>query len=66
MARHMANQDGRQVQAEVGEGNLDWSAIFDACAKAGTRWLIVEQEECAGDPFASLAISRRNPGRLLA
>ena len=64
--KDMAIHDGRQVQAEVGEGNLDWPAVLDACAQAGTRWLVVEQDECAGDPFASLATSRRNLGALLA
>jgi sugar phosphate isomerase/epimerase len=51
----------RQFMAEVGEGNLNWPAIFDACKSAGVKWHIVEQDDCNGrDPFESLAISLRN------
>lgn len=52
---------GREQQfAEVGEGNLNWPAILAACAEAGTKWYIVEQDRCDGDPFDSLALSLRN------
>ena len=46
--------------AEVGEGNLNWPAIFSASQAAGAKWYIVEQDWCAGDPFDSLALSLRN------
>ena len=53
--------DGRtQLFAEVGEGNLNWSAILDACKEAGVDWYIVEQDTCQRDPFESLGISLRN------
>lgn len=53
--------DGRtQLFAEIGEGNLNWSAILDACKEAGTEWYIVEQDTCQRDPFESLGISLRN------
>ena len=53
--------DGRtQLFAEVGEGNLNWHAILDACKEAGTEWYIVEQDTCQRDPFESLGISLRN------
>ena len=53
--------DGRtQLFAEVGEGNLNWSAILDACQEAGVEWYIVEQDTCQRDPFESLGISLRN------
>ena len=53
--------DGRtQLFAEVGEGNLNWPAILDACKEAGTEWYIVEQDTCQRDPFESLGISLRN------
>jgi sugar phosphate isomerase/epimerase len=52
---------GREpIMAEVGEGNLDWPAILDACREAGTEWYIVEQDTCQRDPFDSLAISLKN------
>lgn len=50
----------KQIMAEVGEGNLNWERILDACKKAGVEWYIVEQDECERDPFESLAISLRN------
>lgn len=50
-----------QQMAEIGEGNLNWSAIFPACKSAGVKWYIVEQDNCNGrDPFESLSISLKN------
>ncbi len=49
-----------QIMAEVGEGNLDWPEILEACVEAGAEWYIVEQDTCQRDPFESLAISFRN------
>ena len=50
----------KAIMAEVGEGNLNWPAILDACRFAGAQWHIVEQDLCQRDPFESLAISLRN------
>jgi len=58
--KDMAIRDATQVFAEVGEGNLNWPAVFAACKTAGAVWYIVEQDTCAGDPFDSLALSYRN------
>lgn len=58
--KDMMVKDGQPTYAEVGEGNLNWPAILDACQEAGAIWYIVEQDICPGDPFESLAISRRN------
>ena len=49
-----------QVMTEVGEGNLNWPGILDACREANVEWYAVEQDICPGDPFDSLAISYRN------
>ena len=44
--------------APVGEGNMNWSLIIPALIKAGTEWLIIEQDDCYGrDPFDCLASS---------
>jgi len=41
--------------APVGEGNLPWHSILPALQDAGTRWGVVEQDECYGeDPFDCL------------
>lgn len=51
----------KQFMAEIGEGNLNWPGILDACKAAGVQWYIVEQDDCNGrDPFASLSISFKN------
>jgi sugar phosphate isomerase/epimerase len=52
--------DRTQIMAEVGEGNLNWPAILQACRVAGVQWYIIEQDICQRDPFESLEISLRN------
>lgn len=52
--------DGKQLMAEVGEGNLNWPGILAACRKAKVQWYIVEQDICQRDPLESLAISLKN------
>jgi sugar phosphate isomerase/epimerase len=49
-----------QIMMEVGEGNLNWPAVLDACRAANVGWYIVEQDTCYRDPFESLQISLRN------
>lgn len=54
------DEEGRQIMAEVGEGNLNWPSILEACKEIGIRWYIVEQDVCRRDPFESLQISLKN------
>jgi sugar phosphate isomerase/epimerase len=49
-----------QFFAEIGEGTLDWDAIFRAAEAAGTEWLVVEQDRSRRPIFESIAISFRN------
>ncbi len=58
--KDMGISGGKQVMTEVGEGNLNWDAILEACKSSGVLWYIVEQDTCQRDPFESLAISLRN------
>ncbi len=58
--KDMAMRGQQQIMAEVGEGNLNWPAIIEACKEAGVVWYIVEQDTCQRDPFESLGISLRN------
>ena len=59
--KDMAMQGSTQRFAEVGEGNLNWSAIINACIYAGVEWYIIEQDTCyERDPFDSLGISLKN------
>lgn len=55
--KDMAVINDKQVYAEIGQGNLNFPAILQACRETGVEWYVVEQDECAGDPFESLAIS---------
>jgi len=58
--KDMVIQNGVQAMAEIGEGNLNWPAILEACREAGVQWYAVEQDICQRDPFESLAISFNN------
>jgi sugar phosphate isomerase/epimerase len=46
--------------AEVGEGNMNWHGIIDACQDIGIEWGVVEQDRCMRNPFESLEISLIN------
>jgi len=50
--------------SEVGEGNINWLPVVDACRNAGVEYVIVEQDICPGDPFESLKISFENMVKL--
>ena len=62
--KDMAVDRGNPVDAEVGEGNLDWMDILRACRDAGTEWLVVEQDNPRRDPMESVAISYANLAKL--
>jgi sugar phosphate isomerase/epimerase len=50
--------------APVGEGTLDWPRILAAAREAGTKWLIVEQDD-PRDPLADVERSLRNLERMV-
>ena len=52
--------DGKQMMVEIGEGNLNCSAILQACQEAEVEWYAIEQDICQRDPFESLKISYEN------
>jgi sugar phosphate isomerase/epimerase len=58
--KDMVIADGAQVMAEIGEGNLNWPAILQACRDASVEWYAIEQDICRRDPFESLKISYDN------
>ncbi len=51
--------DASRTFAEVGEGILDWPAIF-AAAEAGAEWYIVEQDRWARPPLEAAALSLKH------
>ncbi len=52
--------DNMPTMFEVGEGNLNWQEIIEACKYSGVEWIIVEQDICKRDPFVSVEISFKN------
>jgi len=59
--KDMAWADGKQLMAEVMEGNLNWKSIFEASRAAGVKFAMVEQDDCYGaDPFQCLKTSYDN------
>lgn len=51
----------KQEMREIGEGNLNFPGILDAARKAGTKWFIIEQDNCNGlDPFECVERSLKN------
>jgi sugar phosphate isomerase/epimerase len=55
--KDMAITVGQQCFAEIGNGNMNFKAIYKACELAGVRYIVIEQDHCNGDPFESLKIS---------
>jgi len=50
--------EGKPMTMEVGEGNLNWPSILEACQDSGVEWYIVEQDDALRDPVESLKISK--------
>lgn len=55
--KDMAVKGFNQLFAEIGEGNLSWPVIIEACRETGVQWYAVEQDQCRRDPFESLSMS---------
>lgn len=55
--KDMAILENEQIFAEIGEGNLNWSRIIDACRETNVEWYCVEQDKSLRDPFESLQMS---------
>ena len=46
-----------QTMCEIGEGNLNFPEIVQACEESAVRWYLVEQDTCSRPPLESLAMS---------
>ena len=53
-------EDVEKQFAEVGEGNINWPPIVQACRDTEIDYVIVEQDICKVNPFDSLKISYDN------
>ena len=58
--KDMTMLDGERAFAPVGEGNMNYKAIFKACEEIGVKYALIEQDICQGDPFDCMARSRQN------
>lgn len=59
--KDMAIVDRQQRMAVVGEGNINFDRILKKAEEAGTKYLLVEQDDCYGeDPFECLRRSYLN------
>jgi len=52
--------DASRTFAEVGEGILDWPAIFAASEAGGAEWYIVEQDRWARPSLEAAALSLKH------
>jgi len=58
---HLKDMDPADLSfTEVGNGNMDLPAIFDAAVYAGAKWIIVEQDRWKGTGLESARISIEN------
>lgn len=58
--KDMAVEGNTAVMAPIFEGNMNFDQIIKSCEKAGTTYLLVEQDTCKGSPFACLNTSFKN------
>ncbi|MCM1307988.1 MAG: sugar phosphate isomerase/epimerase [Butyrivibrio sp.] len=55
---HLKDMEYGRKMAPLGKGNINLDGVIAACDRAGTEYLLVEQDDCYGqDPFDCLKIS---------
>lgn len=64
MQASLVNAKCEMVMAPVLEGNLNFKPMIEAFDKAGTEFMLVEQDTCLQDPFECLAKSYNNLAKL--
>jgi sugar phosphate isomerase/epimerase len=47
-------ENGEALTVELGQGEVDLTAIIKASEQAGVEWLIVEQDKCTNPPLESI------------
>jgi len=58
--KDMGVKDFNPIFKPIGEGNLDWNGIIEACRKTQVQWCAIEQDICESSPFEALKISYDN------
>lgn len=58
---HLKDHTYDRKMAVIGEGNINFDRVFSKAEKAGTKYMLVEQDDCYGeDPFECLKRSYNN------
>ena len=57
--KDMVIHNHSQIYAEIGEGNINWDSVLQACRDIGVQYYVVEQDQSLRNPFESLDISYR-------
>ncbi len=58
---HLKDYKYDRKMAVIGEGNINFDRVFEKAEKAGTKYMLVEQDDCNGeDPFDCLRRSYNN------
>ncbi len=52
------DDEGTTTTVPLGTGIMDLDSVLKVAEDTGVEWLIVEQDECQGDPYANAAHSR--------
>ncbi len=58
--KDMGNKRGEHTMPPIGDGNLNWPRILQACARAGTRFALVEMDTPTLEPFEAVQRSLNN------
>ncbi|MFB7815921.1 sugar phosphate isomerase/epimerase family protein [Paenibacillus chitinolyticus] len=56
--KDLRREEGKLLTVELGTGEVDLKPVLEAAEEIGTKWFIVEQDECQNPPFESIAASR--------
>jgi len=58
---HLKEFSASNEKALIGEGDVDWSRMFELCESVGaTEWYIVEQESYAYEPLKCVELCLKN------
>ena len=51
----MGRNESEPYMAYIGEGNFNWKGIIEQARESGTKYFVVEQDDCQGrDPLVCL------------
>ena len=64
---HLKEYSSTNEQALLGEGEMNWSEFFNVCKTiGGTKWYIIEQENCSFLPLECARLSIMNFKKIMS